>query len=188
MSGGRERRDRQEGDQQRAGACQVARDRVGDRRGERQQRELDRHERAEEREEPERSADAPKRAAARRCNGLGVLHERLARLRARDVHERTLDPDHEHQHGYQQAERRPAADRVPAAVRPDAQRDREGGLGHVMGHPVEVDAGRRVRVAPARDFAVGAVEQHLELDQEERPRGRDHAGKRQERGRRKARP
>ena len=76
--------------------------------------------------------------------------------------------------GHDEAERRPAAQLAPPAVGPDAERDRQRRLRQRVGDLVEIDAGRRALVLPARELAVDAVEQELQLDQDDRPeRGRE---------------
>ena len=104
-------------------ACGVAADeRVDDRRGQREQRGLDRHERAEEREDAERAPQpraAPTRAAPRppRCPSAGGLPG-LRRATATSAVSVLIE---QREHGDDQPERRVAADRVPAAVGADAR-------------------------------------------------------------------
>ena len=99
--------------------------------------------------------------ARRRGDLLAILHQRPARLRTRDLHERALRPDEQHEHGDSEAKRRPSADRSPSAVGANAQRDRERRLGYVVGEPVEIYPGRREVLPPPSQLAIGAVEQHL---------------------------
>ena len=113
-----------------------------------------------------RSRAQPRRP--RRRDRRGVVGRGLARLQPRDGDERALGPHEQREHRGQQPERGVAADRVPAAVGADAERDRQQRLGQVVAEAVEVDADRRVLLAPAGELAVGAVEQDLELDQQHR--------------------
>ncbi len=144
------------------------------RRGEREQRRPHRHERAVERQAAGGAARASEHPALRRGHGDGVLELPEAGLGPRDVDERGLGLDEQHEHRDEQPQRRPAVDRVPAAVGADPQRDRQRRLGEVVPEPVEVHADGRHRAAPARQLAVGAVQQQLKLDEHDgRKHGRD---------------
>ena len=156
---------------------------VGHGGGEREEARLHRHEGAEEGREAERAAQPAQPGRARRGDGRLVPRRRPARLGARDHDERRLRLEDQDQHGHDEPERRPAADLVPAAVGADAERDRQRRLRQRVRDLVEVDAGGRALLAPARELAVDAVQQELQLDEQHgAERGREARQREHERG------
>ena len=170
---GRQGGDRQEDDEQGPRPGQVAGDLVDDRRGQRQQRGLDRHEGAEEGQVGQRPADPAQAGGAR-----GGRRGRVAELGSPDsaratvtswvsaLMSRTRTATRSPRLAQPSSEPQPPAARIPSAIGSAASvrwwRD-----------PVEVDADRGGLAAPAGDLAVAAVEEELELDEE---RGQERAG------------
>ncbi len=129
-----------EGDDENPASVEAVRERIDDRRGEREDRGLDRLEGPDRRQEP-RSWRPPPRPVSGRGRGPVGSPERV-------LDEVRLRLEEEDEHRGEEAESRPAADRVPAAVRAHADRSRDGGLGRVVRELVEVDADA-VRTASA---------------------------------------
>ena len=127
-----------------------------------QQGQLDRVEDPVEGDQPGRPSSGPQQAAGRRIDLLGVAHLGHPGVVPRHVHEIVLHLVQRDQQAEQQSEADPDAAEVRPAD-PDAQRDRDATLCDVVADPVEIDAPSRVRLLPARDLAVAAVQQHLQL-------------------------
>ena len=163
-------------------------DGVDDRGGERQQRRLDGHEGAVERQVRQRAPRPPQPARPRGGDRRGVRRALEAGLDARHDRQVRLRLDEQHEDTDDEAQRRPAVERVPAAGGAHAQRRGQRRVGDVVGDAVQVDADGRRLAAPARDLAVAAVEQQLQLDEgdgadgAEDPRQRQAGGRQQPAG------
>ena len=104
------------------------------------------------------------RGSGRAPSAFGTEGERRSGSLERVLDEVCLRLEKEDEDRGEEAERRPAADRVPAAVRADPERGRDRRFGRVVGELVEVDARGGELLPPPRHFAVRTVEEELELD------------------------